>query len=187
MDLGVMLGLLLGYNWARFGNTLEEGYVAVAQQYRQGGYAYTILLKQFPQMERFGYLDVRNIPLHLYTMLVMPPEITLQPFKVQPSAYGMSLVLTSPLLLFLLGKPKKRKWVVGASAVAVGLISVPILLHFTQGWVQFGYRFSLDLMPFLIVMLGLVMRRVSWVSLALVIWSVGVNGWGIWWAQRLGW
>ena len=183
--LGIMLAILGGYNWLRFGNIFEEGYGAVAEQYRQGSYPYTILLKYWPNAPRFGYMDVRNIPVHLFTALLLPPEVSRG--EIRPSPYGMSLVLTSPLLLFLLGKPTRGKRLFWASLVAGGLTSIPIMLHFTQGWVQFGYRFALDLMPFLIIMLALRMKRTTGLGWVLTVISVGVNLWGIGWGKRLGW
>ena len=185
LGLGVMLGVLGAYNFLRFGNMFEEGYVTVAEQYRRGNYPYTILLKYWPNAPRFGYMDVRNIPVHLFTALLLPPEVSRG--EIRPSPYGMSLVLTSPLLLFLLGKPTRGKRLFWASLVAGGLTSIPIMLHFTQGWVQFGYRFALDLMPFLIIMLALRMKRTTGLGWVLTVISVGVNLWGIGWGKRLGW
>ncbi len=185
--VGIMLCLLMTYNWWRFGNILDEGFGVVAEQYRNGGYPYTIFLKYFPSSPRFGQFDGRNIPLHVYTMVLMPPIVKLKPLLVQPSPYGMSLILTSPLLLLLLGKPRRRKGVFRAALIAAGVISIPIVLHFTQGWLQFGYRFALDFMPFLIIMLALRLDKITKPAVVLTAISVAVNAWGIWWAQRLGW
>ncbi|MCU0483982.1 MAG: hypothetical protein MUC54_06915, partial [Chloroflexi bacterium] len=70
------------------------------------------------------------------------------------------------------------------------------LAHFSQGWVQFGYRFSLDFAPFLLVLVALGCERLlrpgrwrGWavVAVAAVAVSVAVQGWGISWARTLGW
>ena len=45
-------------------------------------------------------------------------------------------------------------WRIGAAA-AVVLIALFNLAHFSQGWVQWGYRFSLDFLPFLLPMVAL--------------------------------
>ena len=185
VGLGIMLGLLGGYNWARFGSIFEEGYGTVAEQYRQGGYPYTVLLEYFPNAPRFGYLDIRNIPLHLYTMLVIPPEVS--GGEVKPSAYGMSALLVSPLLLILIGKPWREKRLWQASWAAIGVTSIPILLHFTQGWVQFGYRFMLDFIPLVMIILAVRLKKVTLPVILLTLVSIGVNWWGVEWAKRLGW
>ena len=120
----------------------------------------------------------------------MPPEV--KGGQVKPSAYGMSAILVSPLLLWLIGKPyrDKRMWL--ASWAVVGVTSIPILLHFTQGWVQFGYRFMLDFIPFIMIILALrlpdkIGSAQGKLAVGLTIISVGVNWWGVEWAKRLGW
>ena len=185
LGLGVMLGVLGAYNFLRFGNMFEEGYVTVAEQYRQGNYPYTILLKYWPNAPRFGYMDVRNIPLHLFTALGLFPETNQG--QIRPSPYGMSLILTSPLLVWVWGKPRRdwRLW--QASLAAIGATSIPILLHFTQGWVQFGYRFMLDFIPWVIIILALRLKKVTLPVILLTLISVGVNWWGVEWGKKLGW
>jgi hypothetical protein len=70
------------------------------------------------------------------------------------------------------------------------------LMHFSQGWVQFGYRFSLDFIPWALILVALGMERVRasfgaaiagvLIGAALVA-SVAVNLWGVIWGQVLGW
>ena len=67
-------------------------------------------------------------------------------------------------------------------------------MHFSQGWVQFGYRFSNDCAPFalLLVALGLqrlVDRRAGGCrsAIGLVVVSIAVNAWGVAWGRLLGW
>jgi hypothetical protein len=103
----------------------------------------------------------------------------------------MSLLLTSPA--YLLAIPVllfdwRRRLVAGA-AVAVLLVALADLSHFSQGWVQFGYRFSNDFAPFatVLVALGIARLRAGWLSIALVVASILVNAWGVYWGIRLGW
>jgi hypothetical protein len=115
----------------------------------------------------------------------------------------MSLLLTSPA--YLLALPAIR-WGYGHSrlvtgaALAVLVIAFVNLMHFSQGWVQFGYRFSNDFVPWglLLVAIGLerLARRGSgargralWAipAVALIAASVAVNLWGVVWANMLGW
>ena len=70
----------------------------------------------------------------------------------------MSVLLTSPA--FLLAIPALR-----SIAAAAGswwrrcsrslLVSIANLMHFSQGWVQFGYRFSNDIVPFALVLVAI--------------------------------
>jgi len=64
------------------------------------------------------------------------------------------------------------------------------LLHFSQGWVQFGYRFSNDFVVFALVLVAIGMgrrHRVGWLGLALLVVSVAINAWGVAWGQIQGW
>ena len=62
----------------------------------------------------------------------------------------MSVLLTSPA--YLLAIPVLRRYgrsrLVTGAVLAVGFIALVNLMHFSQGWVQFGYRFSNDAAPF---------------------------------------
>jgi hypothetical protein len=67
-------------------------------------------------------------------------------------------------------------------------------MHFSQGWVQFGYRFSNDAAPFAVVLVALGFERLadrrSWgmlVAMSLVVAALAVNLWGVVWSRSLGW
>jgi hypothetical protein len=62
-------------------------------------------------------------------------------------------------------------------------------MHFSQGWVQFGYRFSNDWAPFGLVLVTLGLERLGLrrATVALIAISVLVNLWGVYWAEVLGW
>jgi hypothetical protein len=108
----------------------------------------------------------------------------------------MSILLTSPA--FLLAVPALRALrgsrLAAGAAVSVLLIGLVNLMHFSQGWVQFGYRFSNDLVPWAVLLVALgaeaVVRRRSWgwpLVGVLVGASILVNAWGVAWGNLLGW
>ncbi len=120
---------------------------------------------------------------------------TSAPCPLRPSALGMSIFLTTPAYLLILPALLfgwRRRIVVG-SAIAVLCTALAALAHFSQGWVQFGYRFSNDFAPFamILVTLGIVeashhrIGRV--VAPLLVVASVMVNLWGVTWGVAMGW
>jgi hypothetical protein len=164
--------------------------------------------------------DPRYIPQNLAIMLFSTPAILPdvypaglgngQPLCVDPGAVrglfdaacpvalprdtGMSLLLTSPLYLFAI--PALRRYginrLVTGSALAILIITFVNLMHFSQGWVQFGYRFSLDFVPWALVLVALGMQRVRaplWLAIAgvLLAASIAVNLWGVVWGNVLGW
>jgi hypothetical protein len=81
--------------------------------------------------------------------------------------------------------------------LAVTLVSVANLMHFSQGWVQFGYRFSNDIVPFLLVLVAIGFARLvdrpdrhGWampLAVGLIVVSVTINAWGVLWGRILGW
>jgi hypothetical protein len=113
-----------------------------------------------------------------------------------PRDTGMSVLLTSPA--WLLAIPALRAYgrsrLVTGAVLAIVVISVVNLMHFSQGWVQFGYRFSNDVAPFALLMVALgveqMARRYNWalaVAAAFVVVSIGINLWGVLWSRILGW
>ncbi len=179
--------LQLIYNFLRFGNLFEEGYVQLYQAYSHSPYPYHIFKLWSPEFKYFGYLDPRNIPAHLVTLFFLLPE-KIQKFPFfKPSPYGMSILLTSPLFLYLL-KANFKKKLIFRSLIASLFIFIPIFFHYTQGWVQFGYRFLIDPLPFLLIILsdGLPKKINFWV-IFLLVFSVVSNYFGVYWGRKLGW
>ena len=114
---------------------------------------------------------------------------------LRPDAKGMSILLTTPAFLLIIPALLfgwRRRIVVGAT-FAVLCTALAALAHFSQGWVQFGYRFSNDFAPFamILVTLGIVEANRSRVgrvlATLLVIASVCINLWGVAWGVALGW
>ena len=108
---------------------------------------------------------------------------------------GMSIFLTTPAYLLLIPALLFgwRRRLVAGSAMAVLLTALAALAHFSQGWVQFGYRFSNDFAPFAIILVTLGIVEISrWrvgriAAPVLVIASVLINLWGVEWGVALGW
>ncbi|OGO51036.1 MAG: hypothetical protein A2Z32_06235 [Chloroflexi bacterium RBG_16_69_14] len=113
-----------------------------------------------------------------------------------PRDTGMSVLLTSPAYLLaipVLGLFSRSRIVTGA-VLAVGAIALFDLIHFSQGWVQFGYRFSNDAAPFAVVLVALGFERLAvrrrWgmlLGMSLVVVSLAINAWGVIWSRSLGW
>jgi hypothetical protein len=116
-----------------------------------------------------------------------------------PRDTGMSVVLTPPALLLAIPAwfDRRRRRIVVASLLAVAIVSFANLMHFSQGWVQFGYRFSNDVMPFLLVLVAIGFARLvdrpsprAWampLAMGLIVVSVAINAWGVLWGPFLGW
>jgi hypothetical protein len=90
------------------------------------------------------------------------------------------------------------------ATTAIVFVSIVNLMHFSQGWVQFGYRFSNDVVPFALVLVALGIDRLArgpdqdargdappgWgmpVAMGLIVASIAINAWGVQWGRILGW
>ena len=113
-----------------------------------------------------------------------------------PRDTGMSVILTSPA--YLLAIPVLRRYgrsrLVTGSVLAVVFIALVNLMHFSQGWVQFGYRFSNDAAPFALVLVALGFEQLTvryrWgmlVAMTLIVLSLAINLWGVMWSRLLAW
>ena len=108
----------------------------------------------------------------------------------------MSVLLTSPAYLLAIAGPRPlgRSRLVAGAILAVVLITLVNLMHFSQGWVQFGYRFSLDAAPFALILVAMGSGAPDRppapglaVASALIVVSIAVNLWGVIWSRLLGW
>jgi hypothetical protein len=177
------------YNYARFEDFTETGYQTVYEQY--AGIPYSYYLTQFPDATRFNLFDIRNVPLHLHAMFMLPPNFYPDWSIFRPSPYGMSMILTSSPFVFAFFV-RRRTELKLACWMAISLIAVPVFLHYSQGWVQYGYRFMLDFAPFLLILTALsfddnaspAARR--W-QIGLVALSIVAGFWGRYWANQFGW
>ena len=182
-----ILLLQLVYNYLRFGNIFQEGYVLVYRAYADSAHNYNIFKVWLSGYHYPGYLDPRNIPAHLTTLFLLLPEKTNSFPFLKPSPYGMSIILTSPFFFYLFKADFKKK-LIRCSLLAAFLVFIPISFHYMQGWVQFGYRFLVDLLPFLMMILadGLP-KKISFPLIILLGLSIASNYFGVYWGRKLGW
>jgi len=141
----------LFYNYARFGDPFTSGYQAVYETYIHSDIKYNYYRSLFPHASHFKLFDPRNIPLHLQTLFLMPPQVISKFPFFRASPYGMSILLTSPAFIYAL-LVKRKTALVPASWLAIGLVASLLFMHYSQGWVQYGYRFLLDFAPFLLIL-----------------------------------
>jgi hypothetical protein len=206
LGIAIPVGVLLAYNLAVSGTLFNPVYEAL---YRYEVWAYPDLNYH----AAWSLQDIRYIPQNLGIMLLGPPDVMPAcdpgvPREIWsaagcswlvPRPVGMSLLVTSPAwLLAGAAAPLLRDRRVAGGLLATLVIAVVNLMHFSQGWVQFGYRFSLDFTPFLLIPVALGTERLlagrgrgaAWGGVlvaGLIVVSVAVQAWGIAWARTLGW
>jgi hypothetical protein len=198
----VPLTLLVSYTLLTTGQPFNPAYEEI---YRREATGYPAIFPYLHYHPDWGIEDPRYLPQNLGLMLFNLPEI-LPPCEepgmerrwfdpacpfLRPRADGMSLLLVSPLYLFALPALRRfaRRRLVRAAVLAVALVALADLLHFSQGWVQFGYRFSNDFAPFALILVADELRRrgVDRLALGLLVAAIVVNAWGVLWGGILGW
>lgn len=175
IPLAVSVLGLAAYNYARFDNPLDFGY---GRQNVSAAVRGDLARGQFHPY---------HIPRNLHRLLMGPPRWYEPQWAPSvhlpiPDDRGMSIFLTTPALFYLV-RVRRRDLLVRGCWLAVGLLLIPILLYYNTGWRQFGYRFSLDFMVPLVILLAVAAgRRVSWPMRGLILLGVLINAWGVvWW------
>jgi len=197
LGTAIPVGIFLAYNLVTTGHLMTPVY----------DYLYGLETGAYPQLNyHLGWAieDPRYLIQNLPLMVAGPPDI-LPPCTdpaarglfnatcpvIAPRDVGMSLFLTSPA--WLLGFLSLRWWgidrLVTGCVIAVVAIATVNLMHFSQGWVQFGYRFSNDFAPFALVLVAIALQatRRRGIGYALIGVSIAVNLWGVIWGHLLGW
>ena len=135
------------YGVARFGSPIDLGYDRIV--YDDG----SSVLDE-PWYEH-GITSLAYLQRGLGTMLFAGFEVVDRPPWLRPSWAGASVLLTMPVLLWAFDA-RGRLAVVAAATAA--LVLLPDLLHGNPGWAQFGYRFIVDALPILWLLVGLGLR-----------------------------
>ncbi|HYN81589.1 MAG TPA: hypothetical protein VES88_08820 [Gemmatimonadaceae bacterium] len=166
--------LLCAYNYARFGNIAETGF-GTAVLYSDVLY----------EARSAGLFSLEHVPKNFFMMLLQGPQpvggdstAVLRFPYVEPSQWGMGLFFTSPALLYVF-RARFSENLVRACWIATFTLLVPILAYYGIGYLQFGYRYALDFMPFLIVLAARGLPHpMTNRARALVTASVLINFWG---------
>jgi hypothetical protein len=164
VPLLAMIGLQLWFNYARFDDPLSYGHEYLQIRWR-------------PRIESWGLFNYHYFPKNLAVFVASLPWIEERTPFVKVSLHGLALWFTTPGLLWTLW-PR----VVTVRMVGLWLAVIPIALmdlaYQNSGWIQFGYRFALDYMPFLIVLLALGRRRFGPGFHALLACALAINLFG---------
>lgn len=186
VGVGPSIAFFFWYNAARFGSPLESGY------------GLALLPAWLEAQRQHGLFSTYHVPMNLYYLFGKVPKIIDQFPYFQPDGLGMSIFITSPGLLYAVRAPWRTSrvwWLAGAAL----LVLIPTLLYYGGGWLQYGYRYALDSIPFVWAMGALAAARdedvrgsvgldgasigVGWRWL--ILFGVLVGAGGVYWAYHL--
>lgn len=163
---------LMAYNYARFERFGEFGHTFLANGTRAS-------------IRDHGLMSWWFLKNNLAAALTNPPVLDAFPPFIHITRHGLSLIFTTPVLLYLLWPA--RFGALGRNlAITAAVIALPDLFYQNTGWAQFGYRFGLDFLPFLFALLAVGGRRftrVFWVAFAV---SIAMNALGAITFDRIG-
>ncbi len=138
--------LLLAYNYLRFQSIFEFGY------------SLQVLHNEPAANRGYGLWSFVHFPANLYYLFFKGPDgVFLPGTKVltypymRANGWGMGIMFTSPVFLWILKAPR-QEIMVRLSAITSFLLLLACLGYYGIGGRQFGYRYALDFYPFLFVM-----------------------------------
>lgn len=158
-----LLALAAALNQARFGSPLDFGHAHLWNN------------RVNADVRRWGLFSLHYLEKQLHAAFTRLPH--LQGGRLVYDPDGMSLFLTTPLFAFLLW-PRERPRLHRILWLTVAATALPGFLYQNTGYVQFGYRFSLDYTPHLFALLALGGRPFDGKFVAAGLAGVAVNTWG---------
>lgn len=164
LPLAVVIGLAMAMNRARFEDPFEFGHEYLQIVWRG-------------RIEKWGLFNYHYVGKNLAIFLAGLPWLSRNAPHVVVSAHGLALWVTTPAVLYAL-YPKRITAETRALALAVLAVLVVDLMYQNSGWIQFGYRFALDYLPAVFVLLALGGRRFDATFRALAIVAFVVNTFG---------
>jgi hypothetical protein len=160
--LAVPALLIAWYNVARFGSPFDFGYARIPS-------GDTGVVTDEPWF-RYGLVSPLYLPRHLYAIFLQSFGWNDAPPFLRPSYTGLALTLSAPFLFWAV---HARGRLVPVTALSVGLVMLPDLFHGSWGFAQFGYRFILDAVPLIMLLLGWAHRERASTSLVVAV-AIGV-------------
>ena len=164
LPVAALVLLAMWHNFARFYDPFEFGHRFLQIRWRS-------------RIETWGLFDIHYLGRNLTVFAASLPWLYESSPFVRISRHGLALWFTTPNLLWSFW-PKRVDSTVVALWAAVIPTALCTLVYQNTGWVQFGYRFSLDYLPLVFVLVALTRRRFGAAFWVCAVFSVIVNTFG---------
>lgn len=152
LPIGILVAAGAAHNYLRFGRPFEFGHTYLTTM-------------QADNIQRFGLVNYHYLSRNLAAAFTLLPKLLPGPPYIQISYHGLSLLVTTPALLYLLwpapvvgeraAAAARRRELYLALWAIVAPIALAGLMYQNDGYVQFGFRFSLDYMMAVVMLLWL--------------------------------
>ena len=139
------------YNYVRFGNVFQTGYDYIQESSN---------LQEI--RKKNGLSSLKNIPQNAWYLLFELPTLKTVDNHIafNFNLYGNSIFFLTPPFLTIFLSPliiKKKRGIqinpfISSLWIAVFSTIIPVLMHYSSGWMQFGYRYSLDITVLLLLL-----------------------------------
>lgn len=172
------VGGLLFYNYIRFSDFFDFGYVTINSA--------EWLMES---VQTYGIFNAHFLPANLNMMFLRFPQISISEycFTYSPTREGVSILSMTPALIFVFRRFKNTFWTIGAWISTLLTIFLLLFYHNTGAW-QLGYRYLMDfILPILLLLAIGIGRRSSRLFYFLTILSIisyllGTIWWfNMWW------
>jgi len=149
------------YDYLRYGDPLELGYRYMQLEH---------LLAQ--RVEATGSFNLVYLAENLKNAFWKLPNIKNSCPFVFMDGWGLSMLISSPVLLLLVKAPWRDK-IICVMALGALLVAIPSLLYYNTGYLQAGYRYALDFLPLLFIpVIAATRGKLTWLTACLVAFSV---------------
>ena len=163
--LGV--GCLLSYNYVRFGNFIDFGYATL------NGSEFLM-----EKVQKYGVWNIHFVPFNLHSMFLALPQLTAQCKYYLPRGYGMSILMATPALIYVLRKFEVSWWI-GGCWCSILLSIVLLSTYSNNGAIQYSYRYVMDfIVPVIMIIAYDAGEKVSKLLKTLIIASIIINYYG---------
>lgn len=178
LPMGIGSGLFFFYNYLRFHTIFEYGYRYIHEA---------------PVLENlrltYGVMSLFHFPRNVwYFALELPKFRWAEGLHMDINLFGNSIFFLSPPLLFMfLASPiTRRRGRILVNPYVLSLILgavitlLPSLMLYSTGWMQFGYRYALDIVPVMVLLTVFGLKgKLHWAYSVGTCFAIVFHVWGI--------
>jgi len=155
------------FNWVRFHSFTEFGHTYLNVRWTD-------------RIQRYGLFNYAFLSRNLASAFTTTPKLLGHAPWIQFPWHGISMLITTPALAYLLwpqirDSDRTLYRALWATAAPIALLS---FLYQNDGWVQFGFRFSIDYLLLLMTLLAVGNRPLTRTFRVLIVVGIGVNLFG---------